>query len=109
MLLEVQPALSFNQIKHVSKLGKNYRVTRDVLNVSNVRVLYCTIVLLSSCFSFYSFPFRYLQSILNRAKQCFQNDIQYIRPEVAMNDLGTRVCCTLNHEFGVFCDHATYS
>ena len=51
MLLEVQPALSFNQIKHVSKLGKNYRVTRDVLNVSNVRVLYCTIVLLSSCFS----------------------------------------------------------
>ena len=36
VLLAVQPGIE-SKIKHVDKLEKNYRVTKDVLNVSNVR------------------------------------------------------------------------
>lgn len=35
--------------------------------------------------------FALIQSILHAAKACFPDDIQYIRDEIAMNDLGTRV------------------
>jgi len=64
VLLAVQPDIE-RKIKHVNKLAKNYRVTKDVLALSN--------------------------SVLHVAKKYFRNDIQYLRPEIAMKDVGTRV------------------
>ena len=33
----------------------------------------------------------HLQAVLNVAKKNFKHEIQYLRPEVAVKDLGTRV------------------
>eukprot|EP00804_Cyclotella_cryptica_P026502 CCRYP_008149-RB/>CCRYP_008149-RB protein AED:0.03 eAED:0.03 QI:2292/1/1/1/0.86/0.83/24/285/2253 len=63
-MLAVKPGIE-TKIKRVVKLEKNYRVTKDVLDVSN--------------------------SILKEAKKCFKNSIEYARPETAVKDLGTRV------------------
>ena len=41
--------------------------------------------------------FALIQSILHAAKACFPDDIQYIRDEIAMNDLGTRVRFLVAH------------
>ena len=38
VLQAVHPEIERSKIKYVNKLGKNYRVTRDVLNVANVRM-----------------------------------------------------------------------
>ena len=67
------------------------RVTKDVLDVSNVRIDF-------------DLPyddvqpkltlFIYAQSILREAKKCFKGSIEYARPETAVKDLGTRVLWT---------------
>jgi superfamily I DNA/RNA helicase len=63
-MLAVHPGIE-SKIKSVVKLEKNYRVTKDVLVVSN--------------------------SILAEAKKYFKGSIEYARPEKAVKDLGTRV------------------